>query len=423
MIERTIYIKKLINSMWNDNVKVISGIKGCGKSTLLFNLFKKYLLNSGVEGSDIIEIRFDDKNFFELRNPFLLTKYLNDEIKKRNDSKIYVFLDEIQYVENRKDKESGVTLNVFDVLNGLRNNPNVDVYVTESNSKLLSKNIITEFRGRSTQIRVYPLSFKEFCSSRVDDLNSSLREYLIFGGMPGLLSLKNEKQKQEYLINLYKETYIKDIVERNKIERPNLLDNILDFLASTVSSLANTNKIVNSLTSIKNEKVSHLTVFNYTNYLVDCFLVSEVQRYDIKEKTYFKYPSKFYFEDLGLRNSRLNFRQIDEGHLMENLIYNELISRGLNVDIGLIYKRTSSKKIDYEIDFIVNKIDKRIYIQSAYKIDNIEKETFEKRSLKMIPDNFKKIVIRNDLLMSYYDDDGIYHMTLTDFLLKEELLF
>ena len=422
MIERSAYIKKLINSMRNNNVKVITGIRRCGKSTLLFSLFKKYLLNSGIEESNIVEIRFDDSKFFELRNPFLLTKYLNEEIKKRNNLKMYVFLDEIQYVENRKDKESEVSLNVFDVLNGLRNNPNVDVYVTGSNSKMLSKDIITEFRGRSTQIRVHPLSFKEFYSSRTDDLNSSLREYLILGGMPGLLSL-NKEEKQEYLINLYKETYIKDIVERNKIERPDLLNNILDFLASTVSSLTNTNKIANSLTSIKNEKVSHLTVFNYTNYLVDSFLVSEARRYDIKGKMYFEYPSKFYFEDLGLRNARLNFRQMDEGHLMENLIYNELISRGLNVDIGLIYKRTSSKKIDYEIDFVVNKIDKRIYIQSAYKIDNVEKETIEKRSLKMIPDNFKKIVIRNDLLMSYYDDDGIYHMTLTDFLLKEELLF
>lgn len=418
MISRQSYIEELKKVMWDGNIKVITGIRRCGKSVLLFDLFKEHLISLGVSKETIIEIKLDEDNNIKYRNPIILSKYLKKKIEELKNTKVYVFIDEVQLSSPKTDRSSGVKMSIFDVLNGLRNNPNIDVYVTGSNSKMLSKDILTEFRGRSAQIRVHPFSFKEFYDYRGGDKNKCLDEYLVLGGMPELINKNDETSKKKYLIGLFDETYIKDIVERKHIDREDVLKDVLNYLASQTSTLTNINNIVNTLSSKRNEKINHEMISNYVSYIEDAFLISEAKRYDIKGKSYFDYPSKFYFEDVGLRNARLNFRQLDYGHLMENVIYNELIRRGYLVDVGAVEVRTKDGRDYLEIDFIVNNLDQKIYIQSAYRIDSEKKNDSETNSLRQINNSFKKVVMRNDIVNSFYDENGIYHCKVIDFLLN-----
>ena len=385
---------------------------------MLFDLFKEHLISLGVSKETIIEIKLDEDDNIKYRNPIILSKYLKKKIEELKNTKVYVFIDEVQLSSPKTDRASGVKMSIFDVLNGLRNNPNIDVYVTGSNSKMLSKDILTEFRGRSAQIRVHPFSFKEFYDYRGGDKNKCLDEYLVLGGMPELINKNDETSKKKYLIGLFDETYIKDIVERKHIDRECVLKDVLNYLASQTSTLTNINNIVNTLSSKRNEKINHEMISNYVSYIEDAFLISEAKRYDIKGKSYFDYPSKFYFEDVGLRNARLNFRQLDYGHLMENVIYNELIRRGYLVDVGAVEVRTKDGRDYLEIDFIVNNLDQKIYIQSAYRIDSEKKNDSETNSLRQINNSFKKVVMRNDIVNSFYDENGIYHCKVIDFLLN-----
>ncbi len=423
MLNRDLYINRLINTMWNGDIKVITGIRRCGKSTLLFELFYNYLKEQGVHEDHILKIELDQRKYYKLRNPITLCEYVESLIQNTNE-KYYLFIDEVQFTTKVIDKENdNIEVTIYDMLNEFKGYKNLDVYVTGSNSKGLSKDISTEFRGRATQIHVYPLSFKEFYSAIGGDERKALDTYMLYGGMPRLLSLKDDKDKKDYLIQLYNEVYVKDIIERNGIEREDILNDILDFLASQISSLTNPTNIANSITSIKNDKVSSSLVSNYVKYIIDSFLISETKRYDVKGKTYFMFPNKYYYTDVGLRNARLNYRQYDHGHIMENIIYIELLRRGYSVDVGVVNDRRNNSKVQREIDFVVNDYDKRIYIQSAYSMINEEKEVQELTSLMLTKDFFKKIIVRNDLSHSFYDENGIFHVSLMDFLLERVELF
>lgn len=354
----------------------------------------------------------------------MLCEYVENTIKERNDEKFYLFIDEVQLTAKVVDRENGdIEVTIYEMLNELKAYKNLDVYVTGSNSKGLSKDIATEFRGRATQIHVFPLSFAEFYSAVGGDERKALDTYMLYGGMPRLLALEDEKDKKDYLMSLYSELYVRDIVERNGIEREDVLNDILDFLASQISSLTNPNNIANAISSMKNEKINALMVSNYVQYIIDSFLVSMAKRYDVKGKTYFKYPNKYYYTDIGLRNARLNYRQYDPGHIMENMIYSELLRRGYSVDVGMVCDRTSGSKVQKEIDFVVNDADKKIYIQSAFRMDTDQKEFSELSSLMLTKDFFKKIVVRMDVPHNYYDDNGIFHCNLIDFLLDRVELF
>ena len=322
------------------------------------------------------------------------------------------------------DKENGgIEVSIYNMLNELKSYKNLDVYVTGSNSKGLSKDIATEFRGRATQIHVFPLSFKEFYSHVGGDERKALDIYMLYGGMPRLLSLTDDNDKKYYLSSLYSELYIKDIIERNHIDREDILNDILDFLASQISSLTNPTNIANSLTSIKKEKISSNLVSSYVQHIIDSFLISMVKRYDVKGKTYFKYPNKYYYTDIGLRNARLNYRQYDPGHIMENILYNELLHRGYSVDVGVITDRTGGANMQREIDFVVNDADKKIYIQSAYQMDTDKKVSSELASLMLTKDFFKKIIVRMDIPHNFYDNNGIFHCNMIDLLLGRVELF
>jgi hypothetical protein len=410
--------------MWNSEIKVITGIRRCGKSVLLFELFYQHLLNNGVSEEQIIKIELDQRRYYKYRNPIVLCEYIESIVTTDKNKLFYLFIDEVQLTSKVVDKENGgIEVTIYDMLNELKAYKNLDVYVTGSNSKGLSNDIATEFRGRASQIHVYPLSFKEFYSAVGGDERRALDMYILYGGLPRITALENENDKKEYLSNLYRELYIKDIVERNGIEREDLLANILDFLASQISSLTNPNNIANALSSIKNEKINPALVANYVQYILDSFLISQARRYDVKGKTYFKFPNKYYYTDTGLRNARLNYRQYDPGHLMENLIYNELLRRGYSVDVGVVVDRSNGKNVQKEIDFVVNDADRRIYIQSAFRMDTDDKTDSELGSLLLTKDFFKKIVIRLDIPHNYYDDNGIFHCNLIDFLLERVELF
>lgn len=424
MINRDYYLNRIIHNMWNGEVKVITGIRRCGKSVLLFDLFYNYLIGQGISENDIIQIELDQRRYYKYRNPITLCEYVEALVNEDKYKKLYLFIDEVQMTQKIKDKENGgIEITIYDMLNELKAYKNLDVYVTGSNSKGLSADIATEFRGRATQIHIYPLSFDEYYSYVGGNARDVLDQYMLYGGMPRLLALDNEVDKKEYLISLYRELYVKDIVERNGIEREDILNDILDFLASQISSLTNPTKIANSISSIKNEKLSSPLVSRYIEYIKDSYLISQAKRYDIKGKTYFKYPNKYYYADLGLRNARLNYRQFDPGHIMENIIYNELVSRGYSVDVGVVSDRSNSQNVQKEIDFVVNNADKKIYIQSALRMDTEEKTASELSSLLLTKDFFKKIIIRLDIPHSFYDDDGVFHCNLIDFLLKKVELF
>lgn len=424
MIKRDSYLNRMIHHMWNGEVKVITGIRRCGKSVLLFDLFYEYLLSQGVQEDHIIKIELDQRRYYKFRNPIILCEYIEDLVSKKKDEKFYLFIDEVQLTTKVIDKENGdIEVSIYDMLNELKAYKNLDVYVTGSNSKGLSKDIATEFRGRATQIHVFPLSFEEFYSHVGGDERKALDTYMLYGGMPRLLALTDEKDKKDYLSSLYSELYIKDIVERNGIEREDFLNNILDFLASQISSLTNPTNIANALTSMKNEKVSSTLVSNYVQHIIDSFLISMAKRYDVKGKTYFKYPNKYYYTDVGLRNARLNYRQYDPGHIMENIIYNELLRRGYSVDVGVVTDRTGGANVQKEIDFVVNDADKKLYIQSAFQMDTDKKESSELASLILTKDFFKKIIVRMDIPHNFYDDSGIFHCNLIDLLLGRVELF
>lgn len=410
--------------MWNGEVKVITGIHHCGKSVLLFDLFYEYLLSQEVKEDHIIKIELDQRRYYKFRNPITLCEYVEDLVSGKKDEKFYLFIDEVQLTTKVIDKENGgIEVSIYDMLNELKAYKNLDVYVTGSNSKGLSKDIATEFRGRATQIHVFPLSFEEFYSHVGGDERKALDTYMLYGGMPRLLALTDEKDKKNYLSSLYSELYVKDIVERNGIEREDILNDILDFLASQISSLTNPTNIANALTGMKNKRVNSSLVSNYVQHIIDSFLISMAKRYDVKGKTYFKYPNKYYYTDIGLRNARLNYRQYDPGHIMENIIYNELLRRGYSVDVGVVTDRTGGANVQKEIDFVVNDADKKIYIQSAFQMDTDKKESSELASLMLTKDFFKKIIVRMDIPHNFYDDNGIFHCNLIDLLLGRVELF
>lgn len=424
MIKRDSYLNRMIHHMWNGEVKVITGIHRCGKSVLLFDLFYEYLLSQEVQEDHIIKIELDQRRYYKFRNPITLCEYVEDLVSGKKDEKFYLFIDEVQLTTKVIDKENGgIEVSIYDMLNELKAYKNLDVYVTGSNSKGLSKDIATEFRGRATQIHVFPLSFEEFYSHVGGDERKALDTYMLYGGMPRLLALTDEKDKKNYLSSLYSELYVKDIVERNGIEREDILNDILDFLASQISSLTNPTNIANALTGMKNERVNSALVSNYVQHIIDSFLISMAKRYDVKGKTYFKYPNKYYYTDIGLRNARLNYRQYDPGHIMENIIYNELLRRGYSVDVGVVTDRTGGANVQKEIDFVVNDADKKIYIQSAFQMDTDKKESSELASLMLTKDFFKKIIVRMDIPHNFYDDNGIFHCNLIDLLLDRVELF
>lgn len=423
MINREYYLKQLISKMWDGNIKVITGIKRCGKSTLLFELFYDYLIKKGINTDKIIKIELDKRKDLKFRNSILLCEYIEDILNNDKESKYYLFIDEVQFTSEVKDKESGINVTIYDMLNELKGYTNLDCYVIGSNLKMLSSDIATEFRGRSSKIKVHPLSFKEICSFKKNDKRKLLEEYMQYGGMPGLINLKTYEEKREYLDNLYSEIYLKDLVEHGKIRREDVLEKILDYLASQISSLTNSSNIANSINVKASSKIDEGLIIRHLNQLEDAFLISKAKRYDVKGKTYFDYPNKYYYTDLGLRNSRLNYRQNDMGHIMENIIYNELIRRGYSVDIGVVEDRKGGVKKQKEIDFIVNNFDKRAYIQSAFRIDFDDKMNSELNSLKLTKDFFKKVIIRNDIFSSFYDENGILHISLIDFLLDSINIF
>ena len=424
MVRRDYYLNRIIRNMWNGEIKVITGIRRCGKSVLLFELFYEYLLQNGVQDDQIIKIELDQRKYYKFRNPIALCEYVEGIVTADEDKKYYLFIDEVQFTTKVLDSENGnIEVTIYDMLNEFKAYKNLDVYVTGSNSKALSSDIATEFRGRATQIHVYPLSFGEFYSFVSGDERKALDQYMLYGGMPRLLQLEDEKDKKDYLNHLYDELYIKDIVERNRIEREDVMNDLLVYLASQVSSLTNASNIANALTSMRHENINSVLVASYIRHAVDSFLIRVARRYDVKGKSYFEYPNKYYYCDTGLRNARLNYRQYDPGHIMENIIYNELIRRGYSVDVGVVVDRKSGTKIQKEIDFVVNDGDRRMYIQSALQMDNAQKEDSELKSLALTGDFFKKVVVRLDIPHNYYDDNGIFHCNLIDFLLERVELF
>ena len=424
MIKRDFYLNRIKHNMWNGEIKVITGIRRCGKSVLLFELFYDYLRETGIDDTHIIKIELDQRKYYKFRNPITLCEYVESIVKSKKDEKFFLFIDEVQFTKKVVDKENGdIEVTIYDMLNELKAYKNLDVYVTGSNSKALSSDIATEFRGRATQIQVYPFSFEEYYSYVGGDERKALEQFMLYGGMPRVIGMQDEKDKKDYLSSLYKELYIKDIIERNRIEREDILNDILDFLASQISSLTNPTNIANALTSIRNEKIDSGLVSRYVKHTTDSFLIAIARRYDVKSKTYFNYPNKYYYTDIGLRNARLNYRQYDPGHIMENLVYNELVRRGFSVDVGVVYDRKDGSNIPKEIDFVVNDGDKKLYIQSTFQMDTTAKEDSELKSLMLTKDFFKKIVVRLDIPHNYYDDNGIFHCNLIGFLLGKIELF
>ena len=411
-IRRDIYLNKLISKKHNGLIKVVTGMRRCGKSYLLFNLFKEYLVNEGVNENHIIEIAFDSFENRKYRDPKVLFPYLMEKIA--DNEMYYVLLDEVQMLD---DFES--------VLNSLGKKKNVDVYVTGSNAKFLSKDIITEFRGRGDEVHMYPLTYSEFMSVYDGDKQEGWRDYVLFGGIPLVLGFETADQKSDFLKSLFEETYISDITGRNNIRNKAELEELLNILSSAIGTLTNPSKLSATFKSVKNKSISKDTIIKYIDYLKDSFLIDSAIRYDIKGKKYINTPSKYYFTDLGLRNARLNFRQVEETHAMENIIFNELKVRGYNVDVGVVVMNEvdkNGKKIrkQLEVDFVCNKGSKRFYIQSAYALPDKEKMEQEQRSLVNTGDGFKKIIITKDAVAPLYNDEGILVMSVYDFLLNPD---
>lgn len=413
-IKRDRYLNLLISKKHNGLIKVITGMRRCGKSYLLFTLFKDYLLSEGIEKSHIIEIAFDAYENKQYRDPDVLYPYLKEQLK--DDGMYYVLLDEVQL------------LGEFEaILNSLTRMKNVDVYVTGSNARFLSKDVITEFRGRGDEVHMYPLSFAEFMSVYPSTKQDGWNEYMLYGGLPLVLSFTTPDQKIAFLKSLFEETYISDIVGRHNIRNKAELEELLNILSSAIGSLTNPEKLAATFRSVKNKKISSNTIKKYIDYLCDSFLIDSAVRYDVKGKKYIDTPVKYYFTDMGLRNARLNFRQLEETHSMENIIFNELKIRGFNVDVGVIMQYDTNEKGNsirkqLEIDFVCNKGSKRYYIQSAYAIPDQAKMEQEQRSLMLTGDFFKRIIITKDTPVPYYNENGVLIMSVYDFLLNENSL-
>ena len=411
-IARTRYLEAIKAKMNNGLVKTVTGIRRCGKSYLLHDVFIPYLKSINVDDKHIIYIPLDDLKNIELRQTMNLYNYIiKSVIDERN---YYVIIDEVQLVDN-----------FWEVLNSLLHYKNVDVYATGSNSKFLSKDIMTNFRGRSDEVRIHPLTFKEYIEISNKEVAEAYNEYEVYGGMPGMVLLKNEKEKREYLVRLFKEAYYKDIIERYKIKNIEIMDELLNVISSSVGSYTNANRLIDTFNTKKKTKTSINTINNYLEELIESFIISSVDKYDIRGKNYINTPKKYYFEDIGLRNARLNFRQIERGYAMENIIYNELIARGYNVDVGIVEINEKNKNNKYvrkqlEVDFIVNLGHKKYYVQSAYDMSDETKRESEYRSLRHVNDSFKKFVIRHDNNRTYINDYGIINLGFFDFLLNED---
>lgn len=413
MIKRDLYLKRLIDRMDNGSIKVITGIRRCGKSVLLFDIFAEHLKSVGIDDAHILKYALDDIKMRKFRDP----EKLYDDITAKlvDQGRYYLLLDEIQFVDDFSE-----------LMNSLIRLKNVDTYVTGSNSRFLSSDILTEFRGRGDEVRVYPLSFSEFYSAKGGDKYEAWDEYHLYGGMPALFERVSDEQRSEYLRSLMSKVYLSDIVERNHVQYPDEMDSIVDFLCSAIGSLTNPKKISDTLKSIKGKSISDVTAKNYLGYLTDAFLFDSAKRYDVKGKKYFETPLKYYMADVGLRNARLNFRQMEENHIMENVIFNELKVRGYSVDVGVVESKETidgkRKLKQLEIDFVANKGSKKYYIQSAYEMPTEEKLKQEKRSLLKLRDSFKKIVVVKDNIRPQIDENGIVTMGLINFLLDQNSL-
>ena len=409
-IKRDLYLERLINRKENGLIKIVTGIRRCGKSYLLDPIYKNYLLENKVKEDHIIKIDLDERKNNKYLNPDTLDSYIRSLIVDKD--MYYIILDEIQKVE---DFES--------VLNGFLHIDNVDIYITGSNSKFLSSDIRTEFRGRGDEVRVLPLTFAEFISAYEGNNDDAWKEYITYGGLPRILSQKTEEQKSKYLKDLFERTYLSDIIERNNIQRIDVLDTLVNILSSSVGSLTNPKKLSDTFISNSMKDVSINTITSYINYLLESFLIEKAQRYDVKGKQYISTPSKYYFSDIGLRNARLNFRQQEEDHIMENIIYNELLYRGYNVDVGVVEIRENNIRKQTEVDFVCNQTDKRYYIQCALSLPTREKTLQEERPLMNINDNFKKIIIVKDNIKSWMTEEGISVIGIQEFLLNKDSLF
>ncbi len=413
-IKRDSYLEQLKIRKDNGMIKIITGIRRCGKSFLLFVLFKKYLLESGVDHDHIIEIALDGIENEELRDPKKCYRYIKDAMK--DEQKYYLLLDEVQFMPRFEE-----------VLNSLLRIGNIDVYVTGSNSQFLSSDIVTEFRGRGDEIRIYPLSFAEFYAVFDGDFDDAWEEYMIYGGLPQVVKFSVERQKAEYLKNIFNNVYIKDVVERNRIQNVDEINTLVDILASGIGAPTNPTKISNTFKSERGINYSNKTISNHIDYLAEAFLISKAERYDIKGRKYVGANRKYYFSDIGLRNARLNFRQQEPTHIMENIVYNELLIRGYNVDVGIVdvfAKSSEGKKVhkQLEVDFVVNQGSQRYYIQVAYDMTSEEKQTQELNSLRNIPDSFKKLVIVNGTKKPWRNEEGFVIMGMKYFLLNADSL-
>lgn len=406
IIKRDKYLDELIGWKHTDLIKIVTGLRRCGKSFLLFNLFHQHLLSSGTDESHIIEIALDDISNEALREPFHMLEYVKSKIK--DDNQYYLIIDEVQLLGR-----------FVDVLNSFMHIDNVDIYVTGSNSRFLSKDVATEFRGRGIEIHIYPLSFAELYQARGGDKYALWKSYYTYGGLPYLASLNDNARKAEYLSSLNQTLYLKDIVERNKIANEDEFSELMNVMASSIGSPCNPNKIANTFKSVKKVSLAPQTIAKYLSFMEDAFIVEKSVRYDIKGRKYIGTLSKYYFQDVGLRNALLNFRQVEETHLMENVIYNELRRCGYSVDVGMIEVRSATQRKQLEVDFVANKGDKRYYIQSAFALPDEQKREQELASLKKINDSFKKIIITRDDIAPYHDDNGVLIIGLMDFLLRD----
>lgn len=409
VINRDYYLQQLIERKHNGLIKIVTGLRRSGKSFLLFNLFHHHLVESGVDENHIIEVSFDDFRKAELRDPYNLMNLI--EQRMTDESRYYIILDEVQMLDR-----------FVEVMNSFMHIPNVDVYVTGSNSRFLSRDIATEFRGRGTEIHLFPLSFAEMYAAVGGDKNALWKRYYKYGGLPQLVDLENDKQREDYVLSLCETVYIKDIIERNKVRGESDFSELIQTISSCVGSPCNPLKLSNTFKSSKNVSIDDKTIAKYLSYMEDAFLVEKSERYDIKGKKYIGTLSKYYFQDIGLRNAFLDFRQVEETHIMENVIYNELRSRGFRVDVGMVETRTSQVRKQLEVDFVANVADKRYYIQSAYAMPDDAKREQEAASLRRIDDSFRKIIIMREDIAPYYDSYGILIVGLMDFLLDRTLL-
>lgn len=431
-IQRDLYLKKIVSFMWDGQVKVITGIRRCGKSYLLRTIFRQYLAERGVSEDHVLSYELDLAKDIRYRNPLELAKAVRERVEGQAEQ-FYLFVDEIQMsdaVPNPYNPD-GKPITFYDALNDLNSLPNLDIYVTGSNSKMLSSDILTEFRGRSDEIRVHPLSFAEYYAAVGGDKAEAFENYAFFGGLPLILSRPDDTARMNYLKSLFSEVYLKDIVERKKIRREDVLSATMDLLCSSVGSLTNPNNIANSLNTRQKlageNTVAPNTVKSYIGYLADAYLFEECRRYDVKGKDYFDYPNKYYCEDVGLRNARIGFRQQEMTHIMENIIYNDLRIRGCEVDIGIVYGSEKNKagqtvQVAREIDFVATRGGKKTYIQSAYALETEAKAETENKPFGLTGDSFPKIIVRHDIRKRWYDDNGVLNIGILDFLLDEDII-